>query len=189
MKYIKLFNEHSEYEAFTQSDFIKPNVSHCVTEYHVHYNPWTWAEQYLTFVAQTKGTFTFTPQNDNVISYSTDDGETWPDISPQAEKEAETILNDANFSGLKTRKEIEDKAISLNQRAADLLSHNGKKVIKYNNRVLSEKGGPSYIITDPSVFHYSYKPQWHSYSFPLHSFWGSGVKNILNQSGNDGDIK
>ena len=75
---LKLFQTHSEYEAFTQtSDFIKPNVSHCVQENEVHYNPWTWAEQYLTFVAKGSGTFTFTPQNDNVIRYSTDDGETW----------------------------------------------------------------------------------------------------------------
>ena len=77
-KYIKLFNTHAEYEAFIQTnDFIKPNVSHCVQEDDVHYNPWTWAEEYLTFVAKESGTFTFTPQNSNVISYSTDGGETW----------------------------------------------------------------------------------------------------------------
>ena len=40
-KYLKLFNEHTEYEAFKQTeDFILPNVSHCITENHVHYNPW-----------------------------------------------------------------------------------------------------------------------------------------------------
>ena len=77
-KYIKLFETHTEYEAFTQTeDFILPNVSHCITENHVHYNPWTWANAYLTFVAKESSTFTFTPQNSNVISYSTDGGETW----------------------------------------------------------------------------------------------------------------
>ena len=77
-KYLKLFNGHAEYEAFKQtSDFIKPNVSHCVNENDVHYNPWTWAEEYLTFVAKENGTFTFTPKNDNVISYSKDGGKTW----------------------------------------------------------------------------------------------------------------
>ena len=41
-KYIKLFNNHAEYTAFTQTDdFIKPNVSHCVQQNEVHYNPWT----------------------------------------------------------------------------------------------------------------------------------------------------
>ena len=77
-KYLKLFDTHADYQAFTQtSDFIKPNVSHCVNENDVHYNPWTWAEEYLTFVAKEDGTFTFTPRSSNVISYSTDGGETW----------------------------------------------------------------------------------------------------------------
>ena len=59
-----------------ETPFVKPNVSHCITENHVHYNPWTYADTYLTFVAKEDGTFTFTPQNSNVISYSTD-GEHW----------------------------------------------------------------------------------------------------------------
>ena len=40
MDYLKLFGTDAEYQAFKQSDkFIKPNVSHCVAENHVHYNP------------------------------------------------------------------------------------------------------------------------------------------------------
>ena len=35
------------------------------------------SHDYLTFVALEDGAFTFTPKNNNVISYSTDDGETW----------------------------------------------------------------------------------------------------------------
>jgi hypothetical protein len=39
-KYLKLFDTHTEYDTFTQTeDFILPNVSHCITENHVHYNP------------------------------------------------------------------------------------------------------------------------------------------------------
>lgn len=39
-KYLKLFDTHNEYETFKQTeDFILPNVSHCITENHVHYNP------------------------------------------------------------------------------------------------------------------------------------------------------
>lgn len=38
-KYIKMFNTHSEYEAFKNSeDFIKPNVSFCKSQNEVHYN-------------------------------------------------------------------------------------------------------------------------------------------------------
>jgi len=41
-KYLKLFDNHALYEAFTQTeDFILPNVSHCIEENHVHYNPLT----------------------------------------------------------------------------------------------------------------------------------------------------
>ena len=40
-KYLKLFNVHSEYEAFTQTeDFMLPNVSYCLDQTNiVHYNP------------------------------------------------------------------------------------------------------------------------------------------------------
>ena len=37
----------------------------------------SYEDQYLTFVAKGSGTFTFTPQNNNVISYSTNNGKTW----------------------------------------------------------------------------------------------------------------
>ena len=59
-KYLKLFDTHAKYLAFTKtSDFIKPNVSHCVQENEVHYNPYVhdYAEDYLTFVAKEDGAF------------------------------------------------------------------------------------------------------------------------------------
>ena len=40
-KYLKLFEMHSEYLAFTQTeDFILPNVSYCEDNNEVHYNPY-----------------------------------------------------------------------------------------------------------------------------------------------------
>ena len=40
MDYLKLFQNHTEYEAFVSGDtMVKPNVSHCVQENEVHYNP------------------------------------------------------------------------------------------------------------------------------------------------------
>lgn len=40
MDYLKLFQNHSEYEAFVSGGtMVKPNVSHCVSENEVHYNP------------------------------------------------------------------------------------------------------------------------------------------------------
>ena len=39
-EYLKKFNSHSEYETFKQSQqYIEPNVSVCVTENDIHYNP------------------------------------------------------------------------------------------------------------------------------------------------------
>lgn len=39
-EYLKKFNSHSEYEAFKRSQqYIEPNVSVCVTENDIHYNP------------------------------------------------------------------------------------------------------------------------------------------------------
>ena len=44
----------------------------------MHYNPiHDYSQDYLTFVAKESGTFTFIPQESNVISYSTDNGGTW----------------------------------------------------------------------------------------------------------------
>jgi len=39
MKNIKLFENHSQYEDFFMGDMLKPNVSYCVNENEVHYNP------------------------------------------------------------------------------------------------------------------------------------------------------
>ena len=76
--YLKLFDTHAKYETYIKGqDVILPNVSYCEDKNCVHYNPWTWAEEYLTFVAKENGTFTFKPYNNNVVSYSTDNGSTW----------------------------------------------------------------------------------------------------------------
>ena len=39
MYYLKLFQNHSEYETFVSGDtMVRPNVSHCIQENDVHYN-------------------------------------------------------------------------------------------------------------------------------------------------------
>ena len=78
--YIILFKNHSEYEAYINGDDkILPNVSLCGEEDEMHYEPkpHDYSQDYLTFVAKESGTFTFIPQESNVISYSTDNGGTW----------------------------------------------------------------------------------------------------------------
>lgn len=83
MKYLKLFENHSQYEDYVASGLTLPNVSHCIQEIEVHYNPLPhdYSQDYLTFEALEDGTFTFTfaQQTSNVISYSIDNGSTWTD--------------------------------------------------------------------------------------------------------------
>ena len=79
-KYLKLFENHTQYETFIgggDTPFVRPNVSHCIAENEVHYNPFSWAKEYLTFVALEDGEFGFTPRNGYAISYSIDNGKTW----------------------------------------------------------------------------------------------------------------
>lgn len=66
-KYLKLFENHLQYESFTQTEeFIKPNVSHCIVENEVHYNP---IETMLVVKFNLE-----TSENLKII-YSYDDGE------------------------------------------------------------------------------------------------------------------
>ena len=51
-----------------------------------------YSQDYLTFVAQESGTFTFTPQNSNVISFSTDNGTTWSDGNEVSVQSGDTVL-------------------------------------------------------------------------------------------------
>ena len=85
IKKLKLFQTDSEYTAFTGTTaFVKPNVSHCVQENHVHYNPSGWRYEYLTFNILSTGTIVWKASNTATtvatISYSINDGE-WTEIT------------------------------------------------------------------------------------------------------------
>ena len=79
---LKLFNEHSDYEAYIgKKDAILPNVSYCLdAPNEVHYNPphHDYSKDYLTFVALEDGTFKL---SGNSVNYSLDDGETWTTLA------------------------------------------------------------------------------------------------------------
>ena len=103
--YLKLFENHTDYEAFTATtEFIKPNVSYCEQDNEVHYNPLTsYADEYLTTIALEDGTISFViSQGINTdlltsISYSTDGGETWTTTNNVDDKE-ENLTIDVNVS-------------------------------------------------------------------------------------------
>ena len=90
-KYLKLFENHTQYETFIggggKTPFVKPNVSYCTEENEVHYNPFSWADEYLTFDIVTEGTIVWKTSNSNnvkKISYSINNGE-WTDITSSTE--------------------------------------------------------------------------------------------------------
>ena len=96
-KYLKLFKTHTEYQTYAQSgDMIKPNVSYCEDNNEVHYNPWTYAEAYLTFVALEDGTFTL---SGNAVSYSLDNGETWTELAANTASPTVTAGNKIMWKG------------------------------------------------------------------------------------------
>ena len=73
-KFIKVFDKHSEYLA-EKGNFDLPNVSFCIDDNDVHYNPFDFSMQYLTFVGtETPTSFKFSGSG---ISYSLDEGKTW----------------------------------------------------------------------------------------------------------------
>ena len=105
-KHLKLFENHTDYAAFIQTeDFIRPNVSHCVNENDVHYNPipHDYSKDYLTFVVKENGTISFniwkSMGTDMItsISYSTDNGETWTTTQNTNDK-TEHLVIDVNVN-------------------------------------------------------------------------------------------
>ena len=75
--------------------FVKPNVSYCVQENEVHYNPLPhdYSKDYLTFLALEHGTISFDILNsigtDKItsISYSTDNGANWTTTENRNDKQ------------------------------------------------------------------------------------------------------
>ena len=77
-KFIKVFDKHSEYLA-KKGNFELPNVSFCIDDKDVHYNPFDFSMQYLTFVGtETPTSFKFSGSG---ISYSLDEGKTWVELA------------------------------------------------------------------------------------------------------------
>ena len=62
----------------------------------MHYNPWTYAEAYLTFVAKEDGTFKLST---NAVSYSLDNGETWTPLAADTASPTVTAGNKIMWKG------------------------------------------------------------------------------------------
>ena len=108
MEYIKLFNTHAEYEDYvSDGTMIKPNVSYCEDVKDVHYNPWTWADEYFTIEALEDGDIKFvfgsevTTNDMTSMSYSTDGGKNWTLIENNNDKTSDLETTVSVNSGVK----------------------------------------------------------------------------------------
>lgn len=89
MKYTRLFQNHTEYEAYTAdtTNFILPNVSYCVQEDEAHCTPVPrdYSKEYFTIESLEDGN-TISIQNVDcdvlpTFYYSLDNGETWGNVT------------------------------------------------------------------------------------------------------------
>ena len=99
-RYIRVFDNHSDYENYLNSgDMLLPNVSHCVTQDDIHYNPLRdYSLDYLTFVSLVDNNdILFCYYNTNLynvsktISVSVDDGATWEEYESTSVNGGTTI--------------------------------------------------------------------------------------------------
>ena len=83
MKYLKKFNNHTEYTEYMEDSPLLPNVSYCVTQDEVHFTPeHDYSGDYFTLTVVDGGTVTLGTVNNAspVLSYSTDNGTTWTSV-------------------------------------------------------------------------------------------------------------
>ena len=99
MDFIKTFENHSDYEQYAQDDLVTPNISFCVRQEDVHYNPFDYAKQYLTFDIISGGTFYWTQVNvgnfERTIYYSLDNGSTWNSLTSDTGSSAPSFTVEA----------------------------------------------------------------------------------------------
>ena len=96
MKYLKLFTSHSDYNT-AKNGLDKPNVSYCVDNVEVHYNPIpSPSDLYLTFDILSDGTITWKKYGSNsvirTISYSFDNGVNWTSITSSSAGETIPVI-------------------------------------------------------------------------------------------------
>ena len=102
-EYLKVFENNTQYETFTgTTEFVLPNVSYCIQEKEVHYNPYDkpqhdYSQDYFTIVStadnNTIGWRASDVSNLKTISVSTDDGQTWTNKTSSTAGTTLVILN------------------------------------------------------------------------------------------------
>lgn len=102
-QYLKLFDTHTNYQNFVNSgEMLRPNVSHCVVDQHVHYNPFIdYSKEYLTFESLEDDNTIYLKASDasitKTISVSTDNGSTWTECTSSSTNVNGTTLATLNI--------------------------------------------------------------------------------------------
>lgn len=144
-KYLKLFENHSQYEDFVSGGtMVKPNVSECVQENHVHYNPRTWADEYFTIESlEDNNTIYLKASNSAVtktISASTDNGTTWTEYTSTSTESGTTLatLNAGDKLLIKGKNTVYGSRSSYNQ-------FKSTKQFEVKGNIMSLVNGDSFV--------------------------------------------
>jgi hypothetical protein len=105
MKYLTLFEKHSDYVDYTQGEYPLPNVSYCIREVEAHFHKAErdYSKEYLTFEAVEDTTFKFTKAG---LSYSLDNGDTWAELAAETATPTVNTGNKILFKGTMTPSQV-----------------------------------------------------------------------------------
>lgn len=148
MKYLKLFNEHSGYQDFSSGGTMElPNVSHCVSENHVHYNPTDRELYVITSATYWYSSASNTSHLDVVLDKPVEETPvTNPrlEVRPAGQPSAEPIIFQAAV-------EYGDDYVMASREGEDIVFGDYTVVLKFENNGQT-------IKTPPATFTYQYEP-------------------------------
>ena len=157
MKYLKLFENHTEYEAFKQTDgFIKPNVSHCIQENEVHYTvPIDWGKEYFTIESlEDNNKIYLKAPNTSItktVSAATDNGETWVEYTSSTGGSGTTLATLNRGDRLLIKGENSAYATSSNQN-----QFKSTKQFEVKGNIMSLISGDSFANADELTASYTF---------------------------------
>lgn len=104
MKYIKLFNNHNDYENWKNSqEYENYSLCFCQNDNDIHFNYHNYSKDYFTCKAieDCKFSFSTTNENNRILQYSIDNGKSWNELDLQNNEETSLIQagNNILFKG------------------------------------------------------------------------------------------
>ena len=159
-KYLKLFEYHSQYEDFVSGGtMVKPNVSHCVQENEVHYNPkynHDYTKDYFTIESLEDSNTIYLKASRTLeiktVSASTDNGETWTEYKSSKDGSGTTLatLNTGDKLLVKGENTEYGSSAGFNQ-------FKSTKQFEVNGNIMSLISGDSFANADELTGTYTFK--------------------------------